>query len=293
MDKGDVALSTPVRVVKADVPLDFEAGMCAVGSCFSQELAARLAAAGMDMTSNPNGIVYNAASMCAALERACSGPAWGADDFFEHGGMYHGFHHHGEFSARTLELALERAEARRTAFGAAARRAALFILTPSSSVVYRHLDTGMIVANCHKVPQQHFSRELLSVADNLDCLCRCVAAAAKVNPECRIVITLSPVRHYPGDLQLNARSKANLLSAIHECVDAHPQRCVYFPSYEILNDELRDYRFYAEDMLHPSPLTRELIFRRFVGAYFSAGAGERIAVAEKAARHASHRAIHE
>ena len=119
-----------------------------------------------------------------------------------------------------------------------------------------------------------------------------MTAIRQVNPKVRIIITLSPVRHYPGDLVLNARSKANILAAIHEIADAHPDCCTYFPAYEIVHDELRDYRFFAADMLHPGELAERIVFERFSAAFFDADARKFMVESENRLKAAQHRPLH-
>ena len=154
-------------------------------------------------------------------------------------------------------------------FGEMLRTTELFVATPSSSVVYVYNRTGKIAANCHKIPGSEFNRRLLSVAENLAALRILTLKIHEINPDCKVIFTLSPVRHYPGELVLNSRSKAHLLTAIHACIEEFPQLCCYFPAYEIVMDELRDYRFYKEDMLHPAEPAVRMICSRFIRTFFN------------------------
>ena len=145
------------------------------------------------------------------------------------------------------------------------------ILTPASASVFERVENGQIVANCHKLPGTLFRRRLLSYGECVEALEGTVEAVRRLNSLCRIVFTLSPVRHNPGDLVTNARSKALLLAAIHECVDRLSET-FYFPAYEIVMDELRDYRFFKEDMCHPNETAVNIVTRTFAAACF----GERV-----------------
>ncbi len=267
------------------------AKLAAIGSCFAQDIAGRLLEAGFHGAQNPNGIVYNAVSMADAVERAASGPSYSEKDFFEFAGRFHSWAHHGAFSSGSLQEAVAKAEASRIAFRAALEGCELFLATPASSVVYELLD-GPLVANCHKVPDKRFKRRILSVEENLAALKRMVAAVRILSPDCPIVLTLSPVRHYPGDLVLNARSKAHLLSAIHSCRESM-ENIRYFPAYELVIDELRDYRFFKEDMLHPNETAVEIVLRAFAETCFEDGVIEALERSAKAKKAACHRPLSE
>lgn len=287
------------RIPSCEVNIDWAypkvslgAKIAAVGSCFAEGIAGRLLDAGFKGAQNPNGIVYNAASMAAAVERAVDGPAYSALDFFEFNGVFHSWAHHGAFSSPDLKAAIAKAEASRLAFRSALTGCELFIATPASSVVYELVDDGRIVANCHKVPGTRFKRRLLSVEDNLEALRDIVEAVRLLSPACPVVFTLSPVRHYPGDLVLNARSKAHLLTAIHACCESF-EDVRYFPSYELVIDELRDYRFFKEDMLHPNDTAVEIVLKAFAEACFERGVIDALDQAARARRAAAHRHFHD
>ncbi len=256
-------LPPPLTKVNFEFPFQLDPRTCAVasvGSCFADEVAERLANAGIDCLRNPNGIVYNPVSLADSILSD-------RDDLFEFNGLWHSWEHHGSFSAPLREELVQRIGSVRSRFRRHLRKCDLLILTPASAVVFELLETKRVVANCHKVPGSAFRRRLLTAAECLDAFCRITDFMADYAPQCRIVFTLSPVRHNPGDLVLNARSKALVLNAIHDCIDRSPNAC-YFPAFEIMNDELRDYRFYKEDMLHPNPLAVSIILRTFAAACF-------------------------
>ena len=285
----------PFCKVKIDWPypeIRLGAKIAAVGSCFAAEIAGRLLEAGFQGAQNPNGIAYNAVSMADAVERAVDGPAYSEKDFFEFNGLFHSWLHHGVFSSHDLGRAVELAETSRLAFREALQGCELFIATPASSAVYELTPSGPIVANCHKLPGDRFTRKLLSVEENLTALKRLVAALRKLSPSCPLVLTLSPVRHYPGDLVLNARSKALLLTAIHACRE-QCENVRYFPAYELVIDELRDYRFFKEDMLHPNETAVEYVLHAFAGACFGKGAIEALEQAERSRKACAHRKMRE
>ena len=249
------ALLPPLTRVEFSFPFPQDAHtavISSIGSCFADAVVERLAAAGVETLRNPNGIVYNPVSLADSL------------------------------------LALERRIAEsRSAFLKHLKRSSLLILTPATAVVFELPESGLIVANCHKVPGGRFRRRLLSAEECRTALKRVTDFVADFAPACRIVFSLSPVRHNPGDLILNARSKALVLTAIHDCADSSPNAC-YFPAYEILNDELRDYRFYREDMLHPNELAYSILTRTFVSACFGEEGLAMLDEAEKRERRRRH-----
>ena len=256
-------LHTEIKLNPKDFPkLSEKSVWCGIGSCFSENLLKLLEQCGFDVTQNPSGIIYNSGSISQIVMRAADEHYYTENDFFEYNGLRHSWEHHGRFSHADLKTAVGNVNMALKQFREKLEIADAIVLTPSSSVVYCY--DGNIVANCHKVNNNDFERRILSAEENREYLSQTVKNIRKVNNNIKIIFTLSPVRHYPGDLVLNARSKANLLSALHEIPG-----CIYFPAYEILHDELRDYRFYKTDMLHPSEQTVELICARFIKTFFS------------------------
>lgn len=267
----EAKLQTKIKLNSKDYPkFNGVSIWCGIGSCFSEKLLLLLEQCGFEVSRNPSGIIYNSYSMQQIITRVVDGNYYSEDDFFEHAGSWHSWEHHGCFSNSDLKEALKNVNLALKNFRACLKNADALILTPSSSVVYCH--GGEIVANCHKVDNKRFARRILSSGENREFLAEAVEKILKLNAKCKIIFTLSPVRHYPGDLVLNARSKANLLSALHEVCAEFPERCVYFPAYEILHDELRDYRFYKPDLLHPSEPAVQLICGRFIKIFFEAAA---------------------
>jgi GSCFA family len=269
----EMKLRTEIKLNSKDYPKFKEKSTwCGVGSCFSENLLLLLEQCGFEVSQNPSGIVYNSYSIYQVIARAVDDNYYSENDFFEHAGSWHSWEHHGRFSKTDLKKAVKNANMALKDFRDRLKFADAVVLTPSSSVVYCLKDTGCIVANCHKVNNNNFEQKVLSLEENRKFLTEAVNKIQELNAEIKIIFTLSPVRHYPGNLVLNARSKANLLSALHEVCDEFPESCVYFPSYEILHDELRDYRFYKTDLLHPSEQAVQLICGRFIKIFFECDA---------------------
>ena len=255
-------LRTEIKLNSKDFPGFSEKSIwCGVGSCFSENLLSLLEQCGFEISQNPSGIIYNSYSIFQIIARAVNESYYSEDDFFEHAGQWHSWEHHGKFSNSDLKTAVANANSSLKKFRKKLKAADALVLTPSSSVVYCY--DGKIVANCHKVNNNKFEQKVLSPEENKKNLSEAVRSIRNLNANIKIIFTLSPVRHYPGNLVLNARSKANLLSVLHEIPDS-----IYFPSYEILHDELRDYRFYKTDLLHPSEQAVEIICGRFIKMFF-------------------------
>ena len=287
-----VKLRTEISLNKKPYPkFSYESKWCGIGSCFSDNLLGLLENCGFSVCRNPSGIVYNSFSIWQIIDHAIKKKIYTKKDFFEHDGRWHSWNHHGSFSNAKLETAVENANMALAEFTECLEKASVLVLTPSSSVVYCLKDNGLITANCHKVNNNCFERKILSYSENKIYLQKIVEAVLVVNPDCKIIFTLSPVRHYPGDLALNSRSKANLMSALRDICDEFAEKCIYFPSYEILNDELRDYRFYKKDMMHPSELAVELICSRFIDTFFEAEAITQMKKALAENKFKNHRAI--
>lgn len=261
--------------------------IASIGSCFSEELVGELLACGFSGAQNPNGILYNPVSIADAMEHVVQGENYTGEDFFEFNGMYHSWLHHGSFSSLDLDYAVDACNRSLANFRRTLAKAGVLIVTLSSAVVYIEKEEGLIVANCHKLPGTAFFRHLLTLEQCEESLRRIAGGVREYNPGCFVVFTLSPVRHYPGNLVVNARSKALLLTAIHEvCRDM--DGTAYFPAYEIVMDELRDYRFYKEDMIHLSPLAVRMIADYFISSCFEPDAMCRLAEGRKrlaASRH--------
>jgi len=277
---NDIKLQTTVTPEKPQKALSYETVISGIGSCFSQNVLGHLYECGLNVTQNPNGIIYNSHSIYEALKRVVNNELYKEDEFFDFNGKWHSWRHHGSFSNSDLNQAVENANQCLTEFRDALALSGLFVMTPSSSAVYEYTAENRIVANCHKVPNNQFTARLLSVEENYNFMCDTINLIKSFNPECLIVMTVSPVRHYPGNLVLNTRSKANLIAAMQWCLEEN-QDVVYFPAYEIILDELRDYRFFKEDMLHPNDLAKKIVFSRFIETFFDEDTASKIEESEK------------
>lgn len=257
-----------------------------VGSCFAAHIGGWLRGGKMPVCVNPFGVLYNPASISQALERLASGRPFGENELFEHNGLWHSFGHHGDFSGQDRETTLAIINHALTDGAAALTKADYLMLTLGTAWVYEW--QGKVVANCHKLPAREFTRRRLSVAEMVGML------AEQIDrwPRKKVILTVSPVIHRGDGLMENQLSKSSLIVAAHELVSRFPERVFYFPAYEIVTGELRDYRFYAEDMCHLSPLAVGVVRERFAQGLLSPKAVALVADAAELRRAMDHRPLH-
>ena len=262
------------------------------GSCFAEAIGQRLSDLLFPVDLNPFGILYNPDSIAAAIRRLMDGNLFTADELTRYDDLYHSLLHHGSFSAPTADECLERINARLSAgaeFLAAADR---IIVTFGTSYVYRWKGTGAVVGNCHKMPDSYFRRERLSVDKVVHRWNLLLDSMVRRRPEVKWIFTVSPVRHLRDSAHENNLSKSVLLLAIEKLISHYPTIANYFPAYELMMDELRDYRFYAEDMCHPSPAAIHYISDQFESTYMDAKTRAWLRRAEALRRDLQHRPIH-
>lgn len=288
-------LTTPVAVPPLPFKLDFSNGIVSLGSCFSDEVGHRLAAGGFRIDSNPFGTLYNPASMAEALRRILDDREVGPADLVEYEGLFHSWHHHGSFSRATPEATLDACNSRLHQAHAALAEASLLVLTFGTAWVFELADgDGRVVANCHKLPSRCFRRRRLTPAEIVALWQPLLQRVATCCPRLEVLFSVSPIRHLADGLHGNQLSKASLLLAVDELTSqpsARPRRS-YFPAYELVVDELRDYRFFAPDMVHPSPLAVDFVWDRFQQACMSPAVRQQVHNNAKQALRAAHRPLH-
>jgi len=243
------------------------------GSCFAENIGNLLLENKFRCDVNPFGILYNPMSIASALHQLMEREAYEKKDFFEAEGRWHSWMHHGDFSSSSQEEALAKVNSRFVKAKSVFAKADWLMVTFGTSYVYIHKDTQEVVGNCHKMPERMFTRLMLDVKTIVEEWQGVLEKCREVNPDLKVLFTVSPIRHAKDGMHGNQLSKANLLLAIDELCRTC-SGCFYFPSYEIVMDELRDYRFYADDMLHPSPMAVEYLWKCFSKCYFSASTRE-------------------
>ncbi len=279
---------TLVDIEKPDFSLDYHSRLMLVGSCFAENIGNKLLENRFSVDCNPCGIVYNPESVAQVLGRLIEEREMVADDLIWHEGKWVSWEHHGRFYAPERESCLEKMNSRIHRGAEQLRKADLLLITFGTSWAYRYLHSGRVVANCHRFPESDFERFRLSVPEVVGLYDRVLEQLEQINPGLRVLFTVSPIRHWKDGAHGNQVSKSVLLLAIDEFVK-HRKRAYYFPSYEIVLDELRDYRFYAGDMLHISEAAVDYIWTRFKDTFFSAEALQVMRQVEKINKGINHR----
>ena len=240
-----------------------------IGSCFTENIGNRLRSGKLPVLINPFGIVYNPVSIARCLEYLLSDhPVFGETGLFEHGGLWHSWEHHSHFSQPDKEATLTGLNAALTTAAAHLKKTTRLLLTLGTADVFTLRSTGQVVANNHKMPAALFESDRLSVAEVTDIIISVLEKIKMQNADIQVILTVSPVRHIRNGLVENQRSKATLLLACEQICEALPYAC-YFPAYELLLDDLRDYRFYADDLLHPSQVATDYIWQFLGDTFFS------------------------
>ncbi|MDE5730053.1 MAG: GSCFA domain-containing protein [Alistipes sp.] len=279
---------TEIRIGPLGTAIGYENRMLTLGSCFAEHLAARLAEAKFRIASNPTGVLFNPVSIAAAIETFLAPRPVAEEELHTHHGLHFHYDFHGSFSDDDPHQALARMNAARAAGAEALRQADRLILTFGTAWVYELTETGRAVANCHKQPAALFRRRRLSpdqIAERFDGLLQGPLADRQV------ILSVSPVRHLGEGLADNFASKATLRLAVEELLRRHAN-AVYFPAYEILMDDLRDYRFYADDLVHPSAQAVEYVWELFSQAALTEQARVLLPQVRAVVAAANHRPLH-
>lgn len=259
---------SPIAMPDYPFQIDHQTPIIALGSCFAAHIGQRLLDRKFDIQLNPTGILYNPASLQQSFMRLQQGNPFTVDELFYANGLWHSFAHHGRFSHANRSQALAQMNAALASGHQQWQRAGVIIVTLGTAWAYRHKSKDIIVANNHKQPAADFERKLLSPIQIVAYLSAMIEATNQPAIAPHWLLTVSPVRHLKDGAIGNNRSKAHLLTAVHEVV-ARYDNVHYFPGYELLLDELRDYRFYDTDHVHPSAESIDHIWSRFSAALFS------------------------
>lgn len=254
-------------------PIDYNSKVLLLGSCFVENIGRKLEYYKFQNSQNPFGILFHSLAIENLITNAINEKEYKEEDLFFHNEQWHCFEVHSKLSSTSKEDLLVNLKEQIKLVNQKIHESTHVIITLGTAWVYRNLELDKIVANCHKVPQKRFSKELLTVNEISESLEASVSLIKSVNPNVNIIFTVSPVRHIKDGFIENSRSKSHVITAIHQVVEPRNQ-VHYFPSYEIMMDELRDYRFYKEDMLHPNDLAVSYIWEKFQHGWISESALE-------------------
>lgn len=281
---------TEVELPHPSFGLSHDDTIVMLGSCFAENIGQKLLRAKFDVDINPYGIVYNPISVAKVLMEILACKQYAEADVFSYGGLWHSFMHHGSFSCIDRGDCIEGINRRIRKAYEKLLSADCLILTFGTAYVYS-LD-GVVVSNCHKLPEKRFQRSLASVGKLLSEMSEAVDRLFGINPAVKVICTVSPVRHMRDGFHNNQLSKSSLLLLSEELRGKYGDRFFYFPSYEIMMDELRDYRFYADDMLHPSQVAIDYVWSCFCKTFFSSATMALIGEFEKIRSGLQHRPLH-
>ena len=309
-----------VDIPASDLRIDYKSNLVFIGSCFADNISAQFASRKFKVLANPLGTIYNPLSIALMVKNIADGKVFGEEDVFQDtrcDGLWHCWDAHSSLSGATKEECIGKLNAAATQARDFLKKANVIFITLGSAFVYSL--NGNVVANCHRQDPRQFERRLISVDEAAEAIQKIVAQLRDMNRDARIVFTVSPIRHLGDGAHGNNLSKATVLLAINKEIATSPlaprndnasrasagvysricetqQSCAsrndtvdYFPSYEIVMDELRDYRFYSDDMIHLSKTAEEYIFERMVETYCSEKTRADIARVEKFMKMANHR----
>ncbi|GAB5527850.1 MAG: GSCFA domain-containing protein [Roseivirga sp.] len=262
---------TEIPSEKPRFNIDMDTNILSMGSCFAKDIGKRLEDHKLGVDTNPGGILFNPLSIFELMELAHKQHVPAENTFLTHEGIFLNHKFHSEVNGTTESDLRNQIEAVKKALRGSLKKANLIILTFGTAWVYKSKADGALVANCHKAPQTHFTKELLTVDEIVIQFGLLKKMIQELNPEVRFLLTVSPVRHIKDTIPLNSVSKSVLRLACHQIREQHTE-ADYFPSYELMMDDLRDYRFYKKDMIHPNEQAVDYIWQKFIATFFSKSA---------------------
>jgi hypothetical protein len=266
-----------------------------IGSCFAENIGEKLRHSKFDCLVNPNGILFNPISISKALHSYIHPEKYQLNTG-NNNGLYFSYDHHGDLSDPDKEQLTAKIKRSMDEAHQFLKTARILIITFGSAFVYRRIRDAEIVANCHKLPQKEFMKDLLSPEDINSAYTHLINELRDLNPDLKIIFTVSPVKYLRDGIIENNLSKSILIYSVHNKVSAtsNPKSTLlnYFPAYELVNDDLRDYRFYKEDMAHPNDQAINYIWEKFSDTYFDEDTKELNEKINDIRKAASHRPIH-
>lgn len=250
--------------------IDYQSKMLLLGSCFVENMGKKLDYFKFKNLQNPFGVLFQPKAIEQLIEYALNGKIYTEKDLFKQHDIWHCYDVHSKLSGLDCGTVLNELNSALKETKNYLETATHVVITLGTSWVYRHLDSNNIVANCHKVPQKSFKKELLDIDDVAQSLKHIQDLITAVNPNATLIFTVSPIRHTKDGFVENTRSKSHLIAAIHQVLEiSETKQLHYFPSYEIMMDELRDYRFYTSDLIHPNQMAIDYIWEKFTASWLS------------------------
>ena len=279
-------LQTQLSLQKEKNQIDYNSKLLLLGSCFVENIGKQLTYYKFQTVQNPFGILFHPIAIENLITRAVTHQEYSKKSIFEHNERWHCFDAHSDVSASSQEELLQNLNLGLQHTREQLEKASHIVITLGTAWVYSFLETKKTVASCHKVPQKQFSKRILSIKKIQDSLERIGHHIKSINKEVTVIFTISPVRHLKDGFIENQQSKAHLITAVHEVIKK--SNVTYFPSYEIMMDELRDYRFYKEDMVHPNITAVNYILQKFTLSWINEEAQkvmDKVSVVQKGLAH--------
>ena len=283
---------TEICFHKALNPIGYEKPILMLGSCFTDNIGAKFKKYLFNVSVNPFGVSYNPLSIQIGIKQLMKKKEYLSEDLQSFNDLFFSFNHYTKFSDPDKTVALNKINKEFFAAKKIFSEAGTLILTFGSAFVYELKETGGVVNNCHKLPSSKFNRRLLSVKEIVESYSELLGELLSLNRDLKILFTVSPVRHIKDGLIENQRSKSTLLLAIQELENLFPEICSYFPTYEIMMDDLRDYRFYSSDLLHSNDQATDYIWEHFVKSMMNASTKDIMEQLNPLIRSIAHRPIH-
>jgi hypothetical protein len=253
-----------------------------IGSCFTEHIGNYLGEHKLDVLQNPNGILFDTLSVCRSLTSYLENKKYDQSNLFELNELWHSWQHHSEFSNNNVDTVINKINKSQQKAHEFLKEANWLIITLGSSFAYKlnmdipkEVALDVMVANCHKAPQQWFTKYLIPIEEQISSLDNILYRIKKINPKLKIIFTISPVRHIRDGVVENNRSKSRLIEVVHHLVNKF-EGLYYFPAYEILIDVLRDYRFYDIDLVHPNYTATSFVLQHFIKSFLDAPAQQLI-----------------
>lgn len=259
---------TEIKIPENKIKIEHSPRILTIGSCFAENMAEQFEFYLFNVFGNPFGVLYNPASIYNAFNLIYEEKTFTCDDLVYEQNEWHSFFHHSDFSHHEADECLRRINGRTNEVKTFLSDCGWVVISLGTSFIYRHIEKDITVSNCHKIPENRFERIFLPVEKTVNYLTDTVNLLKKFNPGVKIILTVSPVRHIKDGFTGNQLSKSALIVAVHK-IAAQNKDCFYFPSFEIMMDDLRDYRFYEKDLLHPNKIAVEYIWEKFSECFFS------------------------
>jgi hypothetical protein len=258
----------PFQIPSFPFQISYHHKILFLGSCFSEEIGNKMAEMKFNVLQNPNGILYDPQSIADAVFSYINNKIYKEEDLFELNDLWHSWKHHSQFSGVNKNEVLQKINVSQSRAHFFLKEARFLIVTLGTAFNYRLKNTGDNVANCHKAPSALFEKNFLSTKEIIEHLSNAIKALQIFNSEIKIIFTVSPVKHVKDGLVENNRSKARLIEAVHFLVEENGN-VLYFPSYELVTDVLREYRFYKNDMVHPNETAASYVFEKFCNSFMN------------------------